>query len=202
MGFIKQFKQRSKYRKWLANGRPDPPPPLAKQEMLRDYAKSYGLDVFVETGTFLGDTVEALRREFRVVHSIELSRKFFELSRRRLEGAPNVELHLGDSGKVLHEIVPEIDGPALFWLDGHYSGGETAKGDSNCPVRAELEAIFAGMKHPFVVMIDDARCFRNPEATDYPSIGEIEKMTAAKNPDMKVEVAMDCIRIVPKRKKQ
>jgi len=201
MGFIKQLKQRRKYRKWLANGRPDPPPPLAKQEMLRDYAKSYGLDVFVETGTFLGDTVEALRRNFRIVHSIELSRKFFELSRRRLEGAPNVELHLGDSSKVLLEIVPKIDGPALFWLDGHYSGGETAKGDSNCPVRAELKAIFAGMKHPFVVMIDDARCFRNPEATDYPSIQEIEGMVGDEKPDMKVAIAMDCIRIVPKHKK-
>ena len=199
MGFFKQLKQKRKYKKWLKDGRPDPPPPLAKQEMLRDYAKSFGLEIFVESGTFLGDTVEALRREFRQVHSIELSRKFYELSRRRLEGAPNVELHLGDSGKVLREIVPALDGPALFWLDGHYSGGDTAKGDTNCPVRAELDAIFSGMKHPFVVMIDDARCFRNPEATDYPSIEEIEQMVAEKRPGMKVEVAMDCIRIVPKR---
>ena len=48
---------------------------------------------------------------------------------------------------------------ALFWLDGHYSGGETAKGDADSPLREELEAIG---RHPIkthVIPIDDVRSF-------------------------------------------
>jgi hypothetical protein len=64
-------------------------------------------------------------------------------------------------------------------------------------VRQELAAIFGGMAQPFVVLIDDARCFQNPKAKDYPPVGEIEALVAAQRPDMRVEVAMDCIRIAP-----
>ena len=39
------------------------------------------------------------------------------------------------------ELVRQLDGPALFWLDGHYSGGDTAKGELDTPVSAELESI-------------------------------------------------------------
>ena len=197
MALLRRFRERRKFRKWLAAGRPDPPPPLAKQEMLRDYAQAHELDVLVETGTFRGDTVEAMRRQFRFVHSIELAPKFYELASRRLGGVSNVQLHFGDSGKLLEGIVAGLESRTLFWLDGHYSGGDTALGDSKCPVREELAAIFDGMKHPFVVLIDDARCFTKPKGTDYPSIEEIREIVAAKKPDMRVEVAMDCIRIVP-----
>ena len=196
--FLKRLKEQRKYRKWMADGRPDPPPPLAKHEMLRHYARRYGLQVLVESGTFLGDTVEAMRHEFRTVHSIELAPKFHELAKRRFAGVPNVVLHQGDSGRVLADLVGKLDEPALFWLDGHYSGGDTAQGESNCPVRQELAAIFGGMKPPCVVLIDDARCFRNPKAKDYPPVEEIEAMVAARRPDLGVEVAMDCIRIAPR----
>lgn len=196
--FFKRLKEGRKYRKWLACGRPDPPPPMAKHEMLREYARRFGLRVLVESGTFRGDTVEALRREFATVHSIELAPKFHELAKQRFAGVPNVVLHQGDSGKLLAELVKKLDAPVLFWLDGHYSGGDTAQGESNCPVRQELEAIFGGMAQPFAVLIDDARCFRNPKAKDYPPVEEIEAFVAARRPDMGVEVAMDCIRLAPK----
>jgi hypothetical protein len=97
------------------------------------------------------------------------------------------------------QIVAKLDGPTLFWLDGHYSGGDTAQGDLNCPVWGELEAIFAPeMKQPFVVLIDDARCFRHVGAVDYPAVSDIEKWVAERRPDLGIEVAMDCIRIAPK----
>lgn len=196
--FFKRLKERRKYRQWQAAGCPDPPPPLAKHEMLRDYRRRFGLQILVESGTFRGDTVAALRGEFRTVHSIELASKFHELAQRRFAGVANVTLHLGDSGKVLAGLVGQLDAPTLFWLDGHYSGGDTAQGESNCPVRQELEAIFGGMQQPFAVLIDDARCFRGPRTADYPPVEEIEAFVAARRPDMGIEVAMDCIRIAPR----
>ena len=48
--FFKQLKEKRKYSKWIEDGRPDPPPPLAKREMLLDYKKKHGLQILVETG--------------------------------------------------------------------------------------------------------------------------------------------------------
>ncbi len=197
--FFKQLKEKRKYSKWIEDGRPDPPPPLAKREMLLDYKQKHGLQILVETGTFKGDTVEAMRGEFKKVYSIELSEKFYQDAVKRFSGVNNVELRQGDSGKVMSEIVAKLDAPTLFWLDGHYSGGDTAQGDLNCPVWGELDAIFsAGMKQPFVVLIDDARCFRHVGAVDYPAVSDIETWVKERRPDLGLEVAMDCIRIAPK----
>jgi hypothetical protein len=49
-----------------------PPPPKAKQDVLGQYAREYGLRLFVETGTFHGDTVEAMRKLFTRIISVEL----------------------------------------------------------------------------------------------------------------------------------
>ena len=48
----------------------------------------------------------------------------------------------GDSGKVLSEILLEINEPAIFWLDGHYTAGITARGVKECPIFEELDCIF------------------------------------------------------------
>lgn len=199
MAWFKQLKEKRKFKKWIENGRPDPPPPLAKRDMLLDYKSRFGLQILVETGTFKGDTVEAMRKEFRKVYSIELSEKFHQEAKKRFAGVTNVDLRQGDSGKVMPEVVSELNAPTLFWLDGHYSGGDTAQGDLNCPVWGELEAIFsAQMTQPFVVLIDDARCFRHVGAVDYPAVSDIQKWVADRRPDLTLEVGMDCIRIAPK----
>ena len=197
--WFKQLKEKRKFKKWIEDGRPDPPPPLPERDMLLGYKSRYGLQILVETGTFKGDTVEAMRREFKRVYSIELAEKFYQDAKKRFSGVANVDLRQGDSGKVMPEVVTKLDAPTLFWLDGHYSGGDTAQGDLNCPVWGELEAIFStGMKQPFVVLIDDARCFRHVGAEDYPAVSDIEKWVADRRPDLGLEVAMDCIRIAPK----
>lgn len=198
MAWFKNLKEKRKYSKWIEDGRPDPPPPLAKREMLLDYKNRHGLQLLVETGTFKGDTVEAMRGVFKKVYSIELADKFYREAVQRFSGVANVELHQGDSGKVMPEVVAKLDAPTLFWLDGHYSGGDTAKGDLYCPVWGELEAIFGAMKQPFVVLIDDARCFKNVGGEDYPAISDIETWVKERRPDLGIEVAMDCIRIAPK----
>ncbi len=38
----------------------------------------------------------------------------------------NVEFVLGDSREVLPRIVAGLGEPVMFWLDGHYSGDDTA----------------------------------------------------------------------------
>ena len=46
----------------------------------------------------------------------------------RLKGIGNIELVNGDSGFELGRIIDKINHATLFWLDGHFSGGETGRG--------------------------------------------------------------------------
>lgn len=200
MAWFRQLKEQRKYRKWIRSGKPVPPPPLAKRKMHLEYAERFGLRIFVETGTFKGDTVEAMRPHFDQIYSIELSENFYEAAVKRFKGVAKIKLLEGDSGKRMPEVVAELDAPTLFWLDGHYSGGDTAMGDLAAPVWAELKAIFSGMKHPFVILIDDARCFTRVGDAAYPAVADIEAWLEDQGCGMSLEVEMDCIRITPKGK--
>src|ERR1035438_7237514 len=70
-------------RAWEMAGRPLPPPDVLKQRNLRRAAEAHGLRIFVETGTFDGQMVEAMRNHFDRIYSIELSREYYDAARRR-----------------------------------------------------------------------------------------------------------------------
>lgn len=115
--------------------------------------------VFIETGTYKGDGVEkALKAGFKTVYSIEISPQIFGETQKRFLNNPDVHLFLGNSPEVLKNILPEITEPATFWLDGHYSGGDTAKGSSWTPLIEELEIIGAHPIKTHTILIDDMRC--------------------------------------------
>ena len=117
------------------------------------------MKVLVETGTYLGDMIQAMRPHFDQIYSIELSDALFEKARQRFESAKNVNLVHGDSGIQLPNVLKELKQPALFWLDGHYSEGFTAKGDKETPIYDELNWIVSVPERRHVIIIDDARCF-------------------------------------------
>lgn len=196
--FLKKEKRLSpeqKLQKWQDSGRPAPPPHLFKQQTIAAYGKQYGLKNLVETGTYLGEMVEAQKNIFAKIYSIELSEKLFRKAVQKFKAFNHIYLLQGDSGKVLSTLMPSLTGPALFWLDGHYSGGITALADKECPVPEELETILASpLSH--VILIDDARLFNGTKS--YPTIAEIKKMLQRKGKNMDVTVADDIIRLVPK----
>jgi len=133
-----------------------PMPARAKRRLLRRYAREFRLHTLVETGTYLGDTVAALRRDFGHIYSIELSPELAQRARKRFQTARNVTIVEGDSGIKLAEIVRGLETPTLFWLDGHFSGGVTARGSLDSPLIAELDTV---LNHPAtgdVILIDDA----------------------------------------------
>ena len=172
-----------------------PPPHVVKQGVLRSYARRYDLKIFVETGTYRGDMVEAMKPLFEKIYSIELSEQLCDAARKRFQADRHVELIHGDSGKELGRIMERIDRPALFWLDGHYSAGETARGEHETPVREELEHIFRAPDLGHVIVIDDARAFGTDPA--YPTFEELGKYVRSRRPRARVLVEDDSIRITP-----
>jgi len=192
--FLKRRSTRNEVEKWKKDNRPIPPPHLYKAEVLKKYARKYNLDILVETGTRSGDMVEALKKCFRLIYTIELSTELFERSKRRFRFKKNIRLIHGDSGEEIKHVLEAINKASLFWLDGHYSGNGTALGNNETPVMEELTHIM-NSKHEHVIIIDDARCFGvNP---DYPTIDEIKKLLIAENKTMAVQVIDDMIRVVP-----
>jgi hypothetical protein len=179
---------------WKNDGAPIPPPYTVKQFAVIQYQKKYRCTTFIETGTYLGDMIEAQKRRFDKLISIELAESLFQRSKARFVNDPHIEILQGDSGKVLPSIMKNINEPVMFWLDGHYSQGETAKGDLECPIIAEIDAILvtAPNKHPHVILIDDARDFIGKN--DYPTIEGLDKYIKQINPAYQLEVKDDIIR--------
>lgn len=177
---------------WHRDGRPAPPPPAAKRSIVADHAKRFRCDYLVETGTYRGDMVDAQKRHFRRIFTIELDDRLYEHAVARFRGERHIAVLHGDSGRLLPEVIRRLEGPTLFWLDGHYSGGVTARGESDTPVVQELAAILADPSSQHVVLIDDARCFGSG---DYPSLDEIRRQVRLARPGWDVHVEDDIIRI-------
>ena len=159
--------------------------------IIREYAERYGPGTFVETGTYLGGTVDAVRGHFRRIYSIELDPTLHARARAHFARVPHVTLLQGDSGEVLPGLLSGIREPCLFWLDGHFSGGRTAKGRLETPIVAELLAILAHPIDGHVILVDDARGFGN--LPDYPSLDELRALVAARAPRLTFEVRDDII---------
>ena len=86
---------------------------------------------FVETGAYMGGGIESLllSLRFQQIHSIELSPKWAEHCQKKFEAFPHIHVHEGDSATVLQRMIENNElpnEPVIFYLDAHYSGGETA----------------------------------------------------------------------------
>ena len=125
------FRRNRQVAEWKSAGKPVPPPHIVKQRIVVAYAAAFNTEVLVETGTFRGDMVYAMKDAFRSIYSIELSPDFCELARRRLRRLRHIRILAGDSGKVLPNLLDGISTRCLFWLDGHYSGGDSQRGDGD-----------------------------------------------------------------------
>jgi hypothetical protein len=63
-------------RRWEKLGRPAPPPRIVKQRIVKDYAQNFSLRTLVETGTYLGEMIEATQDCFTHIVSIELDTRW------------------------------------------------------------------------------------------------------------------------------
>lgn len=168
---LSKYQQIIIYIKWLIKGRPVPPPDIVKEKILEKYARRYTPKIFIETGTYYGDKIYALKHLFSEIISIELDKKLYEKAKQRFKDSSNIHLIQGDSSAILPKILPNIKETILFWLDAHYSGGVTARGTKETPISSELKSIMNIHPKGNIILIDDARLFVGNN--DYPSIDEL-----------------------------
>ena len=168
--FIKKYNKRDKNIFSLA-------PHIIKQEKIRKLALENNIKTLIETGSFTGYMMLSQSKFFKKLFSIELSEYYAKVAREVCKKRKNVTIINGDSSTELKKLLNNLslqDGPFLFWLDGHYSGGLTAKGDLECPVYEEIKSILESDKKDLnnVILIDDARLFNG--SNDYPKYDDLK----------------------------
>lgn len=176
--------------------------PHVRQELFI-LALRYNIKNFVETGTHVGATVihMAARNYFDNIFSVELSKHFIDILERDLHrGAASfgvdiskVKIWGGDSVEKLPEMLSRVDGRAVFWLDAHYSSGETVRSECyNCTMIKELEIIANHHIKDHVIAIDDMEQCLNGHA-DYPSIKELEDKILSINSDYMITIKYNAL---------
>jgi hypothetical protein len=119
---------------------------------------------YIETGTYHGDGIQRVLDQYERIHSIELAEKYAVEAAEKFLHHTHVTVYHGNSKEVLPTLLETIPEPVTVFLDGHFSGGETAIGDelvdgvSSAPLLTEIEII---MSRPYddIVIIDDTRMF-------------------------------------------
>lgn len=188
---IRALVSRARTLQWIRNGRPAPAPPHRKQAFVVDQVRRHRPAVFVETGTYRGDTLAKVAPLVGRAVSIELDATLAELARHRLRSKPNVEILTGDSAETLPAVVASLSAPALFWLDGHFSGGATADSGLS-PILAEIGTVLsAPIEH--VILIDDLRLF---DGTDgYPTLDQLRDAVDQHRPGWSFEASDDIAQV-------
>jgi hypothetical protein len=158
-----------------------------------------GLSVAAEGGTFQGDTAKELSKFFDRVYTVENSDKMFVQAEENLAHVNNVVLLKGDTRAHLPEILDAED-EILFWLDAHWSGGDTYGEEDECPLLDELGLIFGSGKR-CAILVDDARLFMAPPPAPHdqalwPSIADIVAITPS---DWDFIIWKDVIFVTPKQ---
>ncbi len=190
---MQEYRDWQSYWRWLRAGKPIPPPDVVKQMTVREYGRKFGIRTFVETGTYLGAMVTAVRSDFERIYSVELSEQLYESATSKFCVDERIVIMQGDSGEVVPTLLRGIAERCLFWLDAHYSAGVTARGEKETPIVKELSCILDHPVKGHVVLIDDARHFTGQN--DYPALRELRELVSERCGNYVFEVREDIIRL-------
>jgi hypothetical protein len=169
---------------------------LDKVDKILAAKELFGIDFFLETGTYLGTTVNYVKDYFSQVYSVELSKDLASEAQSYFKKIKHVSILQGDSGLLIAKIIKDNPAKKLFWLDAHYSAGITASsahfGDT--PISQEVEEILSRWVEGSVILIDDARLFVGKD--NYPTLQDLKEFVVKKNLNLKMFVDKDIICIL------
>ena len=147
--------------------------------------------ISIETGTNTGSTARILSTFSSKVFTLEPSTILYLRARKELEKFKNIEVINSTSEAYFSDLLVKVEESVNFWLDGHYSGGETYKSNLDTPIVIELETIEKFIKNfrSIVVMVDDFRLFTNSDKfhNGYPSRTYLVEWATKNNLDWNVE---------------
>ncbi len=152
--------------RWVISGWASPAPSYVKRSVLKRYSNPE--DSWVETGTYFGATTAFLSRRAVRIFTIEPEPQLAALAEERFRKKKNVTVLNGTSEQKFRETLEHLQGPVAVWLDGHFSAGVTFKGDSETPIKHELEVLEQKIQDftRLTVFVDDFRSFADSSLAD------------------------------------
>ena len=139
--------------------------PSVNLEFLKKLQDDYqNYDYFIETGTCNGDTILEVEPYFKKLYTIEISEKYYNNTKNKYNG-DKINFILGDSSVVLNSMLKYINSKSIFFLDGHWSSGDTGRSDKDVPLVEEITSIYKLFKNEAIIIIDDFRLFGMSNAT-------------------------------------
>ena len=190
-GLYKALGHYPDYWYWKLRGEPVRSPHLLKQRTVQEYAQKYGLRTLVETGTYYGEMVAAMKNRFDRIYSIEYNHQLAQRATKKFSRYSHIQILEGDSQQVIPEVLKSLTAPALFWLDAGYYGWAGLQGDKQ-RLTTELEAILGHpVKH--VILMDDARGLNGQNGA--PTVAELKQRIESEFPGRLVEIKHDILRI-------
>ncbi len=177
---------------WILRGRPERSPHLLKQKVVREYGERYRLKTLVETGTYYGEMVAAMKHQFDRIYSIEFVPELAKRAQQKFAHEKHIEILCGDSRVVVPQVLDKLRNPALFWLDAGYYGWVGKQGDQQ-RLSAELEMI---LSHPYshIILLDDARGLTGRDGI--PSAQDVKTHVERRFPNRTVAIEYDIMRVV------
>ena len=126
-------------------------------DILKDDYKKY--PCFIETGTLFGGTIFAMEPYFNSLYTIEFSDKYHNETKKNRYTGDKINFVHGDSSIIFETLLPTIKDKCIFFLDGHWSNMDTAKGKKDCPLEEEITHINNLFQEEAIIIIDDFRLF-------------------------------------------
>jgi len=114
--------------------------------------------ILIESGTWKGDFCEKVKNDYQEIHTIEIIEELYNKATERFKNDAHITCHFGNSPEILSKILANINEPATFWLDAHYSYGNQPN-DTRAPLIQELDVIAKHTIKQHMIMIDDIRLF-------------------------------------------
>ena len=194
-------------------------------QYLNSLALQNKITTCIETGTYYGNTTIALAKAgyCKEVVTIELSKELSTLAKVKfskeiengnIDKESRIVLIQGDSAAVFQTneyFQNENDKfkKALWFLDGHYSAGVTARGKKDSPIIEELKYILDPHRINYhksemdIIVIDDARQFHGGRFSTgevYPEMQEILELICELDPkNIFIDLQDDMILLIRKR---
>jgi len=176
---------------WEKNGHPFPVPHILKENVIHKIQQKTSYSILIETGTLRGNMIEAQKKIFKKIFSVEINNVLYKNAKARFKRNKNVTILHGDSSIILPKILKELHEPAIFYIDAHYVEGISEKGSKITPIIDELKAILKSKPFNHIILIDDAHYFNGENG--YPNINKLNQIIKANRSNYTMKIENDII---------
>jgi hypothetical protein len=146
----------------------------------------------VESGTYKGETTAVFASRAEQVISVELHDGLYAAAVQRFTAQPHVTIVHGDSLIEIPKAVANCATPPLVYLDGHFSGPRTARGEEMEPAQSTLGRLADVTPSGTTIVVDDLRLFGSGR-DGFPQLDAITAAARTAFPAALIRAGLDSI---------